>query len=267
MPIQTLTTWLGLPAFALASVMFLMTFRAGPSRQALLTRAALTSFVLGALACTLALFGPASSDDTGTLLATCLAWLTIGAYVKWKLKPLGALVAPLVTLLLLVQSFAIPSLRTGSAETPSAALAAVHVTAAVLGQTFAIGACAVSVFYLWSRNALKRRQLGQLPAQVPAIDKLERLLTLLLWSGFIFITAGLVTGALHVQQQGVLAGTRLEAKVVWAIAVWLWYLATLIARNVLNHPGKRIAQMSLGGFALMAVAYFGMAFFRTPGSM
>ncbi len=265
MPVQTLTTWLGLPAFALASVMFLMTFRAAPARQALLTRAALTSFVVGALACTASLFGHGAADDTGTLLATCLAWLTIGAYVRWKLKPLGALVAPLVTLLLLVQSFAIPSLR--GTGTPSAALAAVHVTAAVLGQTFAIGACAVSVFYLWSRNALKRRQLGQLPAQVPAIDKLERLLTLLLWSGFIFITAGLVTGALHVQQQGVLEGARLEAKVVWAIAVWLWYLATLIARNVLNHPGKRIAQMSLGGFALMAVAYFGMAFFRTPGSM
>ena len=38
-----------------------------------------------------------------------------------------------------------------------------------------------------------------------------------------------------------------------------------LAKNVFGRSSKRIAQMSLGGFLLLAVTYFGMGFFRPFG--
>lgn len=263
---------LGLVGFSLASVLFPLTF-GKPSAQTILTRLALSAFVAATLAITWSLVatGLSRADGaglpTGVMLASCLGWLTIAAYAWLKIKPLGAFLAPLVTLILLLQLFVAPPVAGPGLTSEVPLLAAFHVGMAILGQAFAIGACGVSIFYLWSRSALKRRQLGQLPAQVPAIDRLEKMLVGCLWAGFAFITAGLVTGALYTQLHQIPTGGELEAKVVWALVVWVWYLATLIARNVLNHPGRRIAQMSLGGFVLMAAAYFGMIFFRIPGGL
>ena len=86
-----------------------------------------------------------------------------------------------------------------------------------------------------------------------------------LWCGFLFITLGLLSGALYAQLNPTTLGLNVPAKVIWAVLVWVWYLATLLARNVFNRPSKRIAQMSLGGFMLLLFTYFGMGFLRPLG--
>jgi ABC-type uncharacterized transport system permease subunit len=107
--------------------------------------------------------------------------------------------------------------------------------------------------------------LDQLPDNIPAIDKLGGLLGKSLWSGFVFLTLGLLSGALYTQLNGAMQQLHLEFKVIWAICVWIWYLATLLAKNIFNRPSKRIAQMSLAGFLLLAISYFGMGFLRSMG--
>jgi len=201
---------------------------------------------------------------SGHMLAATLGLLSLLAFLRFKVRPIGAFTAPLATLILLLQFFAAP-IPMPAAGAAGSGLIYVHIVMAILGQTFAIGACAVSVLYLWQRNALKKRQLDLIPAQVPAMDKLDKLLVRFVWTGFIFITLSLISGAVFVQSFQLSAAPSLQAKVIWAIAVWVWYLAILIFRNVLNHPGRRVAQMSLGGFFLLAISYFGMAFFRPFG--
>lgn len=58
-----------------------------------------------------------------------------------------------------------------------------------------------------------------------------------------------------------------KAKILWAIAVWSWYLATLVARNILRAPVRIIAKMSVAGFALIALAWFGLLFFAVQSPM
>jgi ABC-type uncharacterized transport system permease subunit len=201
---------------------------------------------------------------SGHMLAATLGLLSLMAFLRFKVRPIGAFTAPLATLTLLFQFFAAP-IPAPSGSAGGSILIYAHIVTAILGQTFAIGACAVSVLYLWQRNALKKRQLDQIPAQVPAMDKLDKLLIRFVWVGFSFITLSLISGAVFVQSNSFPGIASLQAKIIWAVAVWIWYLAILISKNVLNHPGRRVAQMSLVGFFLLATSYFGMAFFRPFG--
>lgn len=202
---------------------------------------------------------------SGLLLAVAISWLAILGHIKFKLKLIGAFVAPLATLIVLMQFFVTPGHPIATDGTGSSLLLTLHVTMAILGQAFAILACAVSVFYLWQQNLLKKKLLSQLPQNLPAIDRIDKLLRVCLWTGYVFITLGLLSGAIYTQLYAPPSSWMLSAKVVWATVVWLWYLATLLAQNIFNRPSKRIAQMCLAGFLLMALSYFGMGFLLTGG--
>lgn len=258
-------------SFALSSVTYLLAFQRS-ALQELLANVSFLLFVMATVAASGALAATASEaalvDLSGLLLTASVGWLAIGGHLQFKMKPIGAFVAPLATLILLMKAFVAPPATTFPPELAGgdmSLLGKVHVGSAVLGQAFAIIACAVSLVYLWQQNLLKKKLLDQLPAGVPAMDRLSRLLMLALWSGFILITLGLVSGAIFIQVTPVAPELRLGAKVMWAVVVWIWYLATLLARNVLGKPMKRIAQMSLAGFLILALTYFGMGVFR-PGA-
>lgn len=261
---------LALFAFALSAIAYLLAFQKSRA-QALLGPISFGLFVLAttatSVAAGLALPEAALGDVSGLLLTACVGWLAIAGHLYFKMRPIGAFVAPLATLILLVRVL----LQPVASEWPQdfkphdlSLLGKLHIGFAVLGQAFAIIACAISLVYLWQQSLLKKRLLDQLPAGVPAIDRLAALLMATLWSGFILITLGLVSGAIFIQVTPVAPELRLGAKVSWAVVVWLWYLVTLLARNVLNKPMRRIAQMSLAGLIMLALTYFGMGVFR-PG--
>ncbi len=263
---------LGLLGFALASVVFLVAQQVGERgapesgrREGPYAAVALGLFVAASLAVTGALAAGfrevGFADVTSLLLAGSIGWLAILAHTVFKMRLIGAFVAPLSTLILLIRWFVAPARMTAVPEAKTNVLLAMHVIPAVLGQAFAIIACAVSVVFLWQQSLLKKKLLDQIPKNIPAIDKLERILMLSLWCGFLFITIGLLSGALYAQLNAPALGFALQLKAIWATGVWLWYLVTLLARNAFNWPSKRVAQMSLGGFVLLAITYFGMGFF------
>jgi ABC-type uncharacterized transport system permease subunit len=258
----------GLFGFAIASVLYLVSFQAG-ARQKLLERTAFSLFVLSTALISLTLVAMVADssliDISGILLTVSLGWIAVGGHIQFKMKLIGALVAPLATFILLMQFFVAPPKIMVTNDAPDRILVLAHVTMAIIGQAFAIIACAVSVLYLWQQNLLKKKLLTQLSGGLPAIDRLERLLMRALWTGFIFITLGLLSGAVMTQSYNMPAEMSLGFKVIWATFVWVWYLATLLARNVFNRSSKRVAQMSLAGFLFLSMTYFGMGFFRTLG--
>lgn len=266
MDLVNLSSNLGLLGFAMASVLYLLAVQKSGVTWA--TRSAFGLFIVATVGVSVALVGIMGEagllDMSGLLLASAVGWLAVAGHLRFNLKMIGAFVAPLATFILLVQFFLVPRRVPGAVATTDSLLLKSHVTAAVLGQAFAIIACAISVLYLWQQNLLKKKLLDQLPKNVPAIDKLDLLLMLSLWAGFIFLTFGLLSGAIFVQFYA-MPDQGLWLKTLWAVLVWAWYLAILLARNVFNRPSKRIAQMSLAGFVLLAFSYFGMGFFRPMG--
>ena len=269
MTLALLTSNLALIFYALASVLYLLSVQKTPGQTAV-AKTALAVFSLATVAVSynaVEAFNHAGTLTASSLLltaATC--WLALFGHIRFKLRLIGAIVAPLATLILLMHFFVTPGVPVVPEDDTSHLLVDLHVALAVLGQAFAILACAVSVFYLWQQNLLKKKRLSQMQQNLPAIDRIDQLLRLSLWTGFIFITLGLLTGAIYTQVYAPPATMRLSAKVIWATGVWLWYLATLLAKNVFNRPSKRIAQMCLAGFVLLAFSYFGMGFLRAGGT-
>ncbi len=203
------------------------------------------------------------SDLAGMLMACALGWMAVVEHIGFKQRLVSVLVAPVITLILLLQFFIAPGPRTeGIPLSGSTAIVAIHVVSAVVGQAFAIIACAIAMFYLWQQALLKRKRLQDLPPNLPAMDRTATLLTNQLWAGFLFLTIGLLTGAVYVRTESVAGDVVSPFKVVWAIFVWIWYLVTLSARNLAGASTKRVAQMALFGVVILAATYFGMGFWR-----
>jgi ABC-type uncharacterized transport system permease subunit len=191
------------------------------------------------------------------VLITTTAWLTIFAQLFFNLRIVGSIVAPLSTLIMLVQFFFVAPHGETAVES-TGILMSVHILVSVIGEAFAIIAFVIAIFYLIQQQALKKKQINRLQHTQVSISKLNQALILSIWLGFIFLTCGLIMGSIY--SQFYFTGDRMTllGKVFWAFLVWLWYLVTLLSRNFFNLSAKRLAWMTILGFALLAIGLFGI---------
>ncbi len=239
--------------FALAAVLELAVWQTTVRRE-LCQRFALYAFGGGTAAISAATL--LHTPHSALLLTAAVAWIGVGAAFWLHARAIIAFLAPLATLILLLQLL----LNTGGLATATthSAMLNLHIWLAICGEAFAIGGCALAMLYLWQRHILKKKLLRWIGIEMPALDHLGRLLLLCLWTGFVFLTVALLTGTVYSQLHPHALTESMELKVTWALAVWGWYLAILIVNKVLAHSLRRVARMSLGGFVLLALAFFGL---------
>ena len=248
-----LSCYVGLFAFAAASIFGLAVFQT-TARRELCQRLALCMFVAGTavMTMTVVLFVPHSA----LLLTAAVAWVGVVAALLFNLKAILAFLAPLATLILLL--YLLFSAGTLPASLPDNAMLNLHILLAICGEAFAIGACALAILYLWQRHILKKKLLKWIGIEMPALDRIGRSLLICLWVGFVFLTVGLLTGAVYSKLHADALHEGLQLKVVWALAVWGWYLTILLSNKIYHTSPRLVARMSLGGFVLLAVALFGL---------
>lgn len=248
-------------AFAFSSLLFLHSFATNRTR-ALIHKFAYAFFLLATFVMTTntvnAYYYQLSHLTSGFILITFICWITVGAQLFFEVRVLGSIVAPLSTMILLIQLFFLGPHGLVE-ENPSSNLMAAHILTSVLGEAFAIIAFGIAVFYLLQQRALKQKQLNRLQQTQISISKLSQALIITIWLGFSLLTAGLIMGAIF--WQFYFDGDREEllGKIMWAFMVWFWYLATLICRNILNISAKRLAWMTIAGFVLLAIGLFGLS--------
>ena len=124
-----------------------------------------------------------------------------------------------------------------------------HVIACFLGYApFAIS-FGVSVMYLFIKkdSDQKRQRLGML----------EELNQQLIMFGFLFLTIGIITGAVWANSAwGRYWGW--DPKETWSLITWFIYATVLHARMMRGWGGRRIAWLSIIGFAAVLFTYFGV---------
>jgi cytochrome c-type biogenesis protein CcsB len=110
--------------------------------------------------------------------------------------------------------------------------------------------------YFLGRNLsaeTKDRLLGRFP-ELRVLDELGYQLILL---GFLFLSVGIITGAVWANSAwGRYWGW--DPKETWSLITWFIYATLLHARLMRGWHGKRIAFLSIFGFAAVLFTYFGV---------
>lgn len=194
------------------------------------------------------------------------AWLIVGVYLavelRYRMPAVGAVVATLAFIVTL-GAFAFyggvrdlpPNLR--SAWLP------VHVALAFLGNAVLALAFCVSLVYLVHERQLKEKRVGRRMRRLPSLETLDQLNYRALAWGFSLLTLGIVTGALWGKHSWGHFWSW-EEREVFSLILWLLYAGLLQARLVAGWRGRRLATVTIIGFAVVLVSFvFGHVLF--PG--
>jgi cytochrome c-type biogenesis protein CcsB len=201
----------------------------------------------------------ASFDEGLAFLAFSLAILYLLLDRRHVLAVVGAVIAPLAAMLMVVAVL----ISSGTTELPPALRSAwlpVHVTLAFLGNAVFALAFATSLIYVFEDNRLKAKR----PARrrlLPSLERLDDLNHRLLSWGFPLLTLGIVTGAIWAH----FAWGRFwtwEAREIWSVITWSLYALLLHGRSV-GWRGRRAATLTIVSFAVLFVSFVGVNVFSS----
>ena len=183
----------------------------------------------------------------------------------------------LIALLLLGVSFVKPVLSAAVGLFPLAALAlllvvglpthsereglppgiAIHILTSTLAfSLFAIAA--VQAMLLARQNqSLRKHHTRGIVQVLPPLVTMERLLFELIWAGMLLLTASIVSGMLFLDN---LFAQHLVHKTVLSFAAWIIFALLLAGHHILGWRGAKAVRWTLGGCALLLLAYFGSKF-------
>jgi cytochrome c-type biogenesis protein CcsB len=128
-----------------------------------------------------------------------------------------------------------------------------HVITCFLGYGAFAVAFALGIFYLISGKKNIKKYL-------PSLTTLDNLMYRLILFGFFWLTLGIITGAVWADQAW---GSywSWDPKETWSLITWLIYGGAIHARLTRGWSGKKMAWLSIIGFASVLFTYFGVNFF------
>ncbi len=190
--------------------------------------------------------------------AGCLMGLYLFIEFRYGNRVIGAFATPLAFLALAYASLTphvndqiqplIPALKSNWLTA--------HVITCFLGYAgFAI-AFGLSLMYLLRKRG-QSEDKGALLARLPQGDVLDDLTHQMVLFGFLFLTIGIITGAVWANSAW---GSywSWDPKETWSLITWFIYATLLHARLMRGWHGQRIAYISIVGFMAVLFTYFGV---------
>ncbi len=189
------------------------------------------------------------------------AWTIIVVYLvierKYENRVIGAFTTPLAFLAL-----AYASLSPNISDRIQPLLPALksnwliaHVIACFIGYAAFAMAFGISWMYLVKQRDTEGK--SKLLAHFPKTGILDDLNHQLIMFGFLFLTVGIITGAVWANSAwGRYWGW--DPKETWSLITWFIYATLLHARMMRGWHGKRIAYLSIIGFVAVLFTYFGV---------
>ena len=130
-----------------------------------------------------------------------------------------------------------------------------HVITCFIGYASFAMAFGLSLMYLIRPK--DSNQSGKLISKIPDTKVIDELTYQMVMFGFIFLSAGIITGAVWANSAwGRYWGW--DPKEIWSLITWLVYATLLHARFMRGWRGKRVAVFSIIGFAMVLFTYFGV---------
>ena len=189
--------------------------------------------------------------DVASLVAWVAALLLIIGAMRRPLDNLGLLVLPLAALLIL-PSVIWPEARPVGAERTLGT--EVHVLVSVLAFALLTIAACQSLLLAYQDHRLSHKRPGGLVHILPPLKIQEELLFQLIALGFFLLTLSLATGVAFVAD---MLAQHLAHKTVLSAIAWVLFGVLLWGRWRYGWRGRTAVRLSLTGFAVLSLAYFG----------
>ena len=130
-----------------------------------------------------------------------------------------------------------------------------HVITCFIGYAAFAIAFGISLMYLIKHKDSEEK--SSLIARFPDSDVLEELTHQMIMFGFLFLSIGIITGAVWANSAwGRYWGW--DPKETWSLITWIVYATLLHAKMMRGWRGRRIALLSMIGFAAVLFTYFGV---------
>lgn len=191
---------------------------------------------------------------------SAILWLTVLIYwlgnFYYRLDGLQALVLPVAAGAVLLPGF-LPSVK--PLPNTEFVVFRIHLIIAMLAYSlFTIASLHVLLMALLER----RLHDGALPRafhRLPPLLTMEKLLFRIIWGGFAFLTATLVTGVVFSEELFGQAA-KFNHKTVFGVVSWFIFAALLCGRHVYGWRGRVAVRWTLAGFLALVLAYVGSRF-------
>jgi len=132
---------------------------------------------------------------------------------------------------------------------------ALHAALSVMGYTAMSLSALYAVMYVIQNYNLKKRNLGKLFTQLPALSYLEKMSIQSAFMGIVLLGIGLLLG--HIQAEAIMGEFwPNDAKVIATDILWTLYLAGYIIAQFLRLNGRRMAYLSIAGYLILVVGGF-----------
>ena len=188
--------------------------------------------------------------------ALTIALIYLFMEFKYKIRILGAIAAPIPFLAMAYAS--LPKINTGIQPLIPALQSnwlIAHVMTCFVGYAAFTIAFGISIMFLIKSSGVP--QPAGMTGRIPSFDILDDLTHQMVTFGFLFLSIGIITGAVWANQAwGRYWGW--DPKETWSLVTWLIYATLLHARLMRGWKGKKIAILSFIGFLAMLFTYFGV---------
>ena len=129
---------------------------------------------------------------------------------------------------------------------------AIHASLSITGYTALSLAAIYALMYIIQNNNLKKRNLGKLFLQLPALTYLEKMSVRSVITGIVLLGLGILLG--HYQALVMIGDFwPRDVKVIVSDAVWILYIGGFILSSIKKWRGEKMASMSLYGFLILIV--------------
>ena len=201
--------------------------------------------------------------ESVVFFAWTIALLYLGMEWKFKTRILGLFIMPLAFLAMAYASFSTEITKEITPLVPAlqSNWLIAHVITCFVGYAAFSIAAGMGVMFLFkaATDTAKSSDISVSAGTLPALRIIEDLIHKTMLFGFIWLSAGIITGAVWANSAW---GTywSWDPKETWSLITWFVYAITLHARYTRGWAGKRLAWMAILGFFSVIFTYYGVNF-------
>ncbi len=191
--------------------------------------------------------------NAASLTAWAVAVLYLLATLYKRIDNLGIVIMPLAALAV-VAAWIWPGTHVVLPRGTTAQ--STHIIVSVLAYGLLSLSAVQSLLLLAQEGQLKQRQSSAFMRALPPLQTMEQLMFQLMGLGFVLLTLTLISGAFFSEQ---LFGQplRFTHHVILSVFAWIVFAVLLLGHWRFGWRGRPAIHWTLGGFALLLLAYFG----------